>query len=304
MACRLQWYWSYKLGYRSRKRNINLTLGDGIHQALAAYYKDKANPIEVFIKWADREISKLDENWTADRETLAEAKELGEAMLESYLEEYRDNDYFDVLRIEESLNMPLKIPGTDEDSPYSLTSRLDGLVRDRNSGRLFSLEHKTYTRFEPAHLEMDHQITSQIFLGRHLAEILGIDEKVVGVIYNGLRKVIPTGRTSAPLFHRQKIFRTSRQMEVFLHRAYWQAREFKPQDGSTVAIYPQPESMRCGRCDFRDACKAYQEGNDYKLILKEYFTSRKQRDSYYAKRRGSNRGGVSRNSRTRKVARS
>ena len=144
--------------------------------------------------------------------------------------------------------------------------RLDGLVRDNQTGKIFSLEHKTYGQFSPGFMDRDQQFTAQVFAGQALTETLGIKEEVAGVIYNGLRKQLPGPRVRNRLFERMKVYRNKRQMEVFLHRAYHQYMEFRRKD---LAIYPQPNLVRRNQCDFGDICRAYMLGEDWKFIRDE-----------------------------------
>jgi hypothetical protein len=279
MSCRLQWHWSYRKGYRARRRNANLLLGDGVHQALEAYYRDGLHPVDVFVEWAEAQQEELEELSPGYRAeallSLEQAAQLGIAMLTNYLEHYKEES-FDVLAVERTVKVPLPAPD-GSDSPYHLVVRLDTLVRDHRSARLFSLEHKTYKRAPDLdQLERDHQFSAQVWAGNFLARELGYDEDLVGVIYNGLRKAERGPRTTAPLFQRHLLFRTEHSVEVFLHRAYWQAHEMNQ---PKVPIYPQPNPMKCSWCDFADPCKEYISGGDYKSILDVNFTSREQRGS-------------------------
>ena len=278
MGCRLRWFWDYKKGYRARQPNINLWFGIGIHEALEAYYdpKRQEDPVEAFLAWADKEIDQADPIWVDAAQEMLQHRELGRAMLKGYLEEYDGKDDFDVIEVEKTIQARLLDPQTGDPSPYTLTARLDGLVRDHKTGRLFSLEHKTYRNTtSEKFLNIDHQMTAQVALGQHLAGTMGLDEEVVGVLYNGLRKAQPGPRASkVPFFHREKFFRTERQIDVFLHRAFWQIHEFSQPD---FPIYPQPDAQRCGWCDFAEPCHAYQTGGDYQVILDETFRSRDER---------------------------
>ena len=287
-SCRLKWYWSYKKGYRAKKRNMNLLLGDGVHQGLQAYYQDAEDPVKVFLIWMDKQIAELDQSWSDTITEIQNAKDLGEAMLTGYMETYDGKDDFTIIPsgVERTLRAKLKHPDTGEDSPYTLVARLDGLVRDHHTGRIFSLEHKTFTTFNEGHLAMDDQMTAQVCLGQSLVEFMDIDEEVVGVVYNGLRKAIPTKRTKSPLFQRRRIFRTSRQIEVFLHRAYWQCHEF---NHPNLQIYPQPDQMKCGWCELRAPCLEYKMGGDYQSILKEMFIGRGQSSGKGKRKRSGNK---------------
>lgn len=271
MDCRLNWYWGYKSGYRPMRSSTALELGIGIHEALDQYYGHGEDPVRVFDEWSTNRIAQLEAVWEDDVDDLRKNRELGMAMLEGYVEHYKDIDDFDVLATEKTLRSRIPIPGTDELSDYWLVARLDGLVRDRSSGKLFSLEHKTFSRFDPSQMELDHQFTAQVWLGQQMAKELGLDDAVAGVIYNGLRKQAPGPRVKLPLFERHILYRTQKQIEVMLYRAYNQAKEFNSPD---LAVYPQPSHIRCSYCDFRAPCTEYQRGGDFQFILDQQFSVR------------------------------
>jgi len=272
MDCRLKWYWTYKQGYRPIERNRNLALGTGIHLGLEAYYGHKTDPVAAFQKWADKEIASVPDGWPDEIAKMYEIRQLGTAMLEGYLKHWRGRDNFDVISTEHTITRPLPDPTSDgADSPYHVTVRLDGVIRDHHTGRLMSLEHKTYSRIDPQHFPLDHQFTLQVWCGQYLAESLGLDEEVIGVLYNGLRSQMPGPRVSSPLFERHFIERNQRQIDVQLHRAYWTKWEFDQPD---LQIYPEPQRMKCGWCDVSGACEAYQKGEDYHLVLDTLYVKR------------------------------
>jgi len=274
MDCRLRWYWGYKKGYRPLHVNENLALGTGVHLGLEYHYGKKGDPVRAFLDWADTEIARIDSKWTDDLEKMRDVRQLGEAMLTGYLEHYRGRDAFDVLATEHTIMRALPDPTTGRPSPYHVTVRLDGVIRDHKTGRLMSLEHKTYKRFDDSHFPRDHQFTLQTWCGQDLVETMGLKEEIIGVLYNGLRAQMPGPKVTAPLFERHFIERNQHQIDVILHRAYWQKHEFAQPD---LMIYPQPNVVKCGRCDFADAdgpCSAYMRGEDYQQILDELFVTR------------------------------
>ena len=275
LACRLNWHWGYRQGYKSREGNINLLFGDAIHQALEDHYMGKADLVESFLTNWDNILRGQEES--GNREYLVKLREhrsLGEVMLTGYRDAYGgpEAEPFEVIQTEQTIRQALPIPGVGESSPYLLVSRLDGLVRMRDTGELFSLEHKTYSRLDGEHIKRDHQFSSQVWLGRMYATyIMDPPQKFAGVLYNGLRKARPSARAAAPLFHREKVYRNERQLEVFLHRAYNMAHEANTPGFS---VYPNPNPIRCGYCDFKKACDAYSRGEDYHAILDKDFYKR------------------------------
>lgn len=269
MSCRLAWYLGYRLGYKPNRSAIALEFGTGIHYALEMYYGKKQDPVKAFSKWADARMRELGDK-IINFDEFMDHKNLGVIMLEGYLKRYEKED-FTVLATEKMIRRPLPSPTKDDpEVKCDLVARLDGLVRDNRTEKIFSLEHKTFERFSPGFMDRDHQMTAQVWLGQSLAESLGLEEGVAGVIYNGLRKQAPSPKVKNELYERLKVYRNDRQIEVFLHRAYHQYAEFNREG---LAIYPQPNMVRCSQCDFGDVCRAYMLGEDWKFLLEQDYTT-------------------------------
>lgn len=273
MSCRLAWFLGYKRGYSAKRSAPALEFGTGIHFALEQYYGKGKDIVKAFIFWADRRIRELNEEFPDAAEKLLEMRSLGIGMLEGYMEEYKGKDNFDIIKTEEFITRPLSSPtDKDPDPDCSISVRLDGLVRDHQTKKLFSLEHKTFSTFTPGFMDRDQQLTAQVYAGQALCDKLKLKEEVVGVIYNGLRKQLPGPRVKNRLFERQKVYRNANQMKMFLHRAYHQYMEFNREG---FPIFPQPNLVRCSQCDFSDVCDAYVLGEDWNFILKELYTNKR-----------------------------
>lgn len=273
LSCRLAWHFGYKQGWRPRRSSPALEFGTGIHYALDAYYSKKGDLVKSFEIWADKRIRELSKEFPDAASELFDNKNLGIGMLTGYLEEYSEDD-FDVLATEQYMTRPLPIPplvDRHEDPDCSVSVRLDGLVRDHQTGRIFSLEHKTADRFNPQFLDLDHQLTAQVFVAQAAAEKLGFEGEVSGVIYNGLKKNLPSARVKSKLFERIKVYRNQRQIDIFLHRAYHQYMELK---NKGFVIYPSPNLVRCNQCDFQSICRAYMIGEDWKFLLEQTYDRR------------------------------
>ena len=261
--CSLAWYWGYIVGYQPVKKHIALDLGIGIHYALEKYYSERLKPEKVFAKWIDNEIASLECQWDDDVRELLEARTLGIAMLEGYVQHYEGKESFEVLATEQT--MERELPNVD----CKLVCRVDAVVRDKVLDKLFILEHKSFSRFEPAQLERDHQLCAQVWVAQ-----TAFKTPISGVIYNGLRKQIPSPRIKLPLFERHYVYINKHQIAVFLKRA---CETYKQMTSPDRAIFPQPNAMRCNFCDFKVPCAAYCKGEDYKFILNHLFTKRKER---------------------------
>ena len=270
LSCRLAWWLGYKKGWRSRRSSPALEFGTGIHHALEAYYGKKANLVKSFEVWVDKRIRELSEEFPDAANELYDLRNLGIGMLEGYLIEYPKED-FDVLATEQSMFRPLSAPKGYPDPDCSISVRLDGLIRDHQTGLIFSLEHKTADRFNLNFLDLDHQLTAQVFVAQEAASKLGFGGEVAGVLYNGLKKSLPSARVKSKLFERVKVYRNQRQIDIFLHRAYHSYMETK---AKKFAIFPSPSIPRCNMCDYSGICRAYMLGEDWKFLLEQTYDRR------------------------------
>lgn len=272
--CRLQWKWNYVDGYRSLGRIAHFDLGSGIHHGLAEMYQNEADPVRAFNEWIDAQIAVtqgyMDEGGpdiaralVSDIATLEESRELGSSMLEQYVKHFNE-DQLEVIAVEQRLERP--IPGTDG---WMLPAIIDVLVRHHNRrGRLYVMEHKTFSRFEEWFLYKDHQFVAE----KWVAESITDGEPVAGVLYNGLRKAFPD-RTKSNLFERRIIDVNEAQVKTLLKRL----RGMYKQITSGLSIYPEPGLFKCRNCPYKEPCDLLMRGEDYQEYLDLMYTTREDR---------------------------
>lgn len=283
--CKLQWFWAYKEGYQPRQKTMALELGSAIHKALEQYYKNLSHDVEQ--AYNEKTVTEDFRNYmiqlykqiqanpmivSNSLEDVEEAAKLGMEMLKNYFNEYREKDDFTFLKnkdgeIISEHNLTRKLPG----AKCIIVARVDGLVRDNINGKLFILEHKTFKRFEEDSLHRDEQFTIQVWVGEQLLENLNLNEKVEGVIFNGLRKTFASPRLKNPLFERHIVFRNNVQINYFLLNAL---NTFKTIMKKKLDIYPEPDQIKCNSCNFKEPCLELIRGGDYEFILKNLFTKR------------------------------
>lgn len=180
--------WKYKshnmMGLTPKEESNALVFGSAIHKGLETYYKlDKnisAALVEFSSYWNNR--AKVSD----DEEKL---HSLGIGMLQHYAEWAPIVDDFEVISLEEKFEFHFY-------SDIIFTIKTDGLVRSKDG--IWILENKTYS-VEPDvdFWSLDLQTTAYPWAISHLVlhnRIPGIDpdEKICGVIYNGLKKKKPT----------------------------------------------------------------------------------------------------------------
>ncbi len=272
-SCKQQWKWGYVDGYRYMGRNFNLDVGTGVHTGLAELYRVDADPMKVFGAWVDKQVQKtqgfmevggedIGKALQTDLDSLEEVRVLGTIMLKSYLKWWAAES-MEVLAVEQRLSRP--IPGTD----WELVAIIDALVRDHaKKGRIYVLEHKTFSRFEEWFLGLDQQFVAEAWVAETL-----VDEPIAGVIYNGLRKQLkPTKTTNA--FERRFISVNRTQIKFLLKRARGM---YKDLTAGSIAIYPEPNLSVCRMCSFKDPCDMLLKGDDYQGYLDLMYTKRDDR---------------------------
>lgn len=270
-TCRQQWRWSYVDGYRSMGRSFIFDVGTGIHIALAAMYRDEADPVTAFNDWIDEQLAKTQEYMdvggediaralASDLDSLEEARKLGTSMLKQYVKAFQ-SDRLEVLAVEQRLERP--IPGTD----WMLPAIIDVLVRNHARRRkIYVMEHKTFSRFEEWYLYKDHQFVAEAWV----AETITDGEPVAGVLYNGLRKAFPE-RTKQNLFERRVIDVNESQVRFLLKRLRGMHRTLTT---GKLAIYPEPSMGSCRYCPFKEPCDLMLRGDDYQEYLDLMYVKR------------------------------
>ena len=274
-TCRLKWWFGYGKRYKPMARSEHLDLGTGIHEGLAAMYKTQADPIHVFNVWMDKQISAVLQMKDSggdlvsralenDVETLLESKRLGTYMLEQYIIHHQ-HERLEVLQVEKEVFKP--IPGTD----WDYHAVIDLLVRDsRRRKKIYVVDHKTFTRFYLQYLEKDHQFVSYVWAAQDL-----IDEPIAGVIYNGLRKQQPGSKSKLDMFERHTLDINAQQVKLFFRRLR-DAHDLLT--SGKFKVYPEPNSMSCGFCEFRDPCTLYMKGEDYQFLLDNLYVKKEDRE--------------------------
>ncbi len=262
--CRLQWYWYGPLGYQAISRAVAFDIGEGVHLALAKFYKGKqkgkeVDLVAVFTKWADKRLDELELDDADEIQKAAHVRTMGITMLEGYASRYR-HEQLEVLAVEKEVSRPL--PGTG----WSIDCRIVAIVKDHGyREKVFVLEHKTFTRFLPGYLIKDHQFVAEVWAAEMLMT------PIHGLIYNGLRKQIPSPRVRVPLFERHTVEVNEFQVKGFLRRARGMWNQLS---APTLSVYPEPNPVRCSMCQFSEPCTAYMRGEDYQFILDSEYVKR------------------------------
>lgn len=205
--CRRKFYFASNLqrGLQPKKPNSIFWLGTGVHHALQMYYESNSSIdiVQSFDDWAMEERKRLRESgaviWENDWEKMDENQQLGKDLLTHYSKWCKDKDTFKPYKMEVMFSIPIKDPDdgyelevehpvTKKKVPVTYDGRFDGIVIDPD-GDYWVLEHKTAKSFSDwdDKLPMDEQVSSYVWAAQEL-----FDVRVKGVIYNGIKKKVPT----------------------------------------------------------------------------------------------------------------
>lgn len=187
--CRRKWNWNSpnRQNLRPKSKQRPLWLGSLVHECLEDFYLGKSeNTYKAFIK-AFKTIDFV------DREEYAPEIELAAIMLEHYSLLYPNlaDEPFEVIAIEIPFQIPLPGGGI-------LAGTIDGVIRWKSTGKIWILEHKTFSMHKDIALhDIDDQTSMYpAALNTMIAQGLvpGVDksEFCQNVLYNGLWKKVPT----------------------------------------------------------------------------------------------------------------
>lgn len=176
-----------------------LTFGSMAHNALEAWYppgnKRGVHPAETFAKLYHEQQSDYDQ-WDEEGNSV-NALDLGVGMMNHYVEHWGEDSHLEIIQPE----MTFAIDVYDKAGRYLCTfvGTIDGPARNKQTGRVVLLEHKTAKSLQEIHINsqygeqgLGYWWAATMWL-RHLGE-LGPDELIDGVMFNVLRKALKDER--------------------------------------------------------------------------------------------------------------
>jgi hypothetical protein len=291
-----------------------LRFGSLVHRALAAWYvpgvKRGEHPATAFEAAYEADMAANEEIFgmrvgNGDVEEKWEnARELGIAMMNNYVDEYGADDRYEVLATE----MPFKVLVThevrDPDAVggsrvvpwFYYTGVIDGLWRDRRDKKIWIPDHKTTSGIGDknwSHLVLDDQAGAYWSYGVQFlrdAARLGPRQRLAGMLYNIMRKAMPDERPSqfvkgkrmylnkdgsvsqkqpSPYFARKPIFRDEFDRNEVMRRAEIDYRRIELFRSGELPLTKNPGMFTCPMCAMRDACELHETGNDWLAFLSQ-----------------------------------
>lgn len=206
--CVQQWYWTVVEGLTPLRAANPLWFGSAVHEGLAAWYRPGLergpHPAETFSEYLDENRSILVVNEEQETEYV-DARKLGIAMLEGYVERYGKDERWHVISTEQVFTTYLPRPAQrifginypEVRRWLKYVGIWDGVYIDLKTGEVWLMEHKTAASIRVDHLPLDDQAGSYWAIATLMLRKMGVlkpDQEIAGIMYNFLRKQMPDER--------------------------------------------------------------------------------------------------------------
>jgi hypothetical protein len=309
-TCPQKWWWRFREGLVPNGEVADaLWFGTGVHIALAEWYlngyKRGPHPADTFEAWAGDEMREIraqlterDAEWY-DEPKYMDAVELGIAMLENYVNTYGKDPGWQIIAIEQPFNVKVTSHGK---AIAWFFSTFDGVMRSKDDGRIYLIEHKTASQIDLAYLELDDQaggywaVATAVLRGM---KVLKPNEEIAGIVYNFLRKAKPDPRPrnadgaylnlngevskkqSSPPFVRHTVERNQGELRSQMQRLADEVTWMNAMRDGTMPVL-KFTGRHCARfCDYFNMCKLHENGGDAWLELADsLYTRRSPYDRY------------------------
>lgn len=198
-------------------------------------------------------------------------------MYKGYVERYRLDPQWEVLAVEQKFQQ--RLPNADgTPSRYILKGKLDLVVRDRKTRKIWIVDHKSGANL-PSEMELD--LDDQFGLYLWLLRSAGID--VIGVIHDAARTTRNTAdhdgydgklkpQTLEQRMRRTLMSRGQRELDAIGRDAWAVAVNAYPEAAGRPALplYTSPDPRQCGwKCDYLDAHLITRKGRNLQTALAE-----------------------------------
>lgn len=318
--CRQKWYWAWRQGLRPPFAANALWFGEGVHVALAAWYKQGTkrgpHPAETFDAWVGSERRRIftQPNPSVDDTEIVDAKELGMAMLNHYVNHYDKDEQFNFIITEQPFQRMVATGGAFMGQPFfkdtEYCGTFDGVFRDTEGvygtpGKPWLIEHKTAKSISTLHLPLDDQAGSYWAVATDTLRRLKMikpTEELEGILYNFLRKAMPDDRPTnaegmrlnkdgsvsksqpAPYFVREPVFRYPQERSVQLQRIKDESHEMQLVRAGILPVTKNPTKDCAYDCPFLNMCQLHEANDDWQDFRDAVFIVE---DPYAAHRRKS-----------------
>lgn len=219
-----------------------------------------------------------------------DARELGRQMLINYVDEYAQDDHWEVLWVENPFSQyiphprDMKKPAGDRRAIVKYVGTIDMIVRDHlANGRIRYVDHKFMKAIETRHLWIDSQNGGYLAIGTHKLRNLGLirrDESVRDLVYNFCRKAkFPdkernrfgewlnkdgsvSKRQPTPFFRRVVVEKTARERNSQIVHIGNEALHMNAFRDGKLPLHKNPSRDCSWDCAFFSLCGIHEAGGD------------------------------------------
>jgi len=316
-TCRQQWDFASlnRQGLEPIIPGVPLFLGHLVHFTIEDWFNDpNIDPPAQVREYGERGLTYMRQRYIDVNsvppviDAHEEAVDLAEAMMRNYRDYYQTPvpPGFELIATEKQFIVP--IPHTGHcvkcglliDGPFKMScvgrsysehewgthyleGTLDAVIRNRKTGALWVVDHKTYERLPSStELAMNDQFLTYQWITTQLVAMGQLEEPAVGTLYNGLwKRAEPTKAKPnfGDLFHREFILRKPEEVE---EHGRMLALEVGEMGSPGLPIYLNRAWSTCTYCAFKDACIARSRGEDASWILDNFVKRTKEVPWRYA----------------------
>lgn len=297
--CRRKWWLQWYRGLASKRIEVQgvRNTGTRLHIALAELYQPHDVIVRPMLALMDSQVEDLrifdaGLSDSDSREKLLSDFQLEQIMLEGYLEwleETGADSDLEVISSETYVEAELPgVYGNTEMPPVKVIGKVDTRVRDRRTGLLKFMDHKSVTSFV---IPMLHQ--NQQLLHYELLQSLqpGPDARTDGAFYNMLRRVKRTAKAKPPFYKRIEVTHNQHELDAYKNHLIGVVTEMQTVEAALnedpeaagMLAYPTPHRDCSWKCPFVKECRMFDDGSRVEAALEQFYTTVNPLDYYQGK---------------------
>ena len=188
-------------------------------------------------------------------------------MYDGYVQKWGINPEWRIIAIEHNIVVPLRDARGRRSSKYYIKCKIDLLVRERSTGNLWVVDHKSGANLPT---QMDLEIDDQF--GLYTWAMREVGKPVQGSIH--LANRTQRNKSFMPLDTRMGqtyLNRSDTELTNLALDAYRATRAAYPPKGIEAPMYSSPDPRNCGwKCDFKEPHLLMRAGRKVPEIMAEY----------------------------------
>jgi len=303
--CQLRWWWGFREGLKPGGTDHGpLWFGTGMHLALAEWYipgtERGRDPRETWTEFVEDSVHDMVRTTTfgaEEEQVFDDAITLGKHMLNYYLATYGLDEKWEIIAPEQTFAVTISDPRSgvgyptgDRVRPLAVyVGTFDGVYRNRETGKIWLLEHKTAAQINTKHLVLDDQPGSYLMVAETVLRNqgkIGPHETIEGVMYNFLAKRKPSDKPRdakgrylnkdgsvskiqpSDTLLRQPVRRSIKQKLMMEKRIQTEAIQMEPFRTDFDALTKNPTRDCSWDCSFFELCQVHETGGDYEEFIR------------------------------------